>query len=880
MVSRFSVNVMTAMLCLSASANEIRGVIKDADTGEEIIGAVVTLKDNSSKKTVSGLDGTFSINAVPGRSTIVCSCLGYQTSEVTVGDSDDVCVVLRSAEVLLGEVNVIATNPGRTEAGARLIERNAMNVVNVMSARVMELSPDVTVANVLQRMSGVTVERNSSGEGQYAILRGMDKRYNYTLVNGVKIPSPDNKNRFVPLDMFPSEMLDRLEVSKSLTADMEGDGIGGAVNMVMKDAPSARQITASLSSGFNAMYFGRDFKTFGTSSICNDSPYEAYGKPENYSVSKEDFSTSNLNIDKYRCRPDLNASLSYGDRFLAGRLGVMMAASYQHYNRGKESEVYYLPGSSVDGTQKREYSTALTNAGGHLKIDYRLFANHKFSWYNGYMTMSEAQVREVADEKGGSLREKFTSQRIYNSTLMGEHRLLGNNALALNWKGVYSKAYSETPDQCLFNLIGNHIANTGAATRRWEHNSDRDWAAYMDMTCKVAACDIAVGGMYRDKKRTSFFNEYTFDSATGTSHPQYQYEDWQNYGDIQLKPRRYGNIGDPLNYDAMEQISALYGMVKYSAGRWHVTAGVRAEHTRQGYTLLFPRDVDAEGEQRYWDVLPSAHVKYALHKGATLHLSYNRSLNRPSFFEIVPYSIVNEDYKEKGNPTLEHCVADNVDLRYEFFPKGSEQIMAGLFYKHLRNPIEYGLISEGQDTYFKPMNFGNATNMGVEVDVMKYFNWFGIKANYTYTHSSITTEKREMQGSEVVIRSQKRPLCGQAEHVANVSLLFKDTRYGWEGQIGYCYTGKRLSEISNWYDDDIWEDGYHQLDASLEKTFQKLNLTVFAKVKNLLDTPMTRFINQSSHTANVDTLRDRNGNVIERKEWRGQSFSLGVRWRL
>ena len=92
-------------------------------------------------------------------------------------------------------------------------------------------------------MSGVTVERNSSGEGQYAILRGMDKRYNYTLVNGVKIPSPDNKNRFVPLDIFPSEMLDRLEVTKSLTANMEGDGIGGAVNLIMKDAPSDRQFT-------------------------------------------------------------------------------------------------------------------------------------------------------------------------------------------------------------------------------------------------------------------------------------------------------------------------------------------------------------------------------------------------------------------------------------------------------------------------------------------------------------------------------------------------------------------------------------------------------------------------------------------------------------
>ena len=128
-----------------------------------------------------------------------------------------------------------------------------MNVVNVMSAKAIELSPDITVANVIQRMSGVTIERNSSGEGQYAILRGMDKRYNYTLVNGVKIPSPDNKNRFVPLDIFPSEMLDRLEVTKSLTANLEGDGIGGAVNLVMKDAPSERQFTVNLSTGYNAM---------------------------------------------------------------------------------------------------------------------------------------------------------------------------------------------------------------------------------------------------------------------------------------------------------------------------------------------------------------------------------------------------------------------------------------------------------------------------------------------------------------------------------------------------------------------------------------------------------------------------------------------------
>lgn len=161
--------------------------------------------------------------------TIICTYVGYKRYELQIDKKDsEIEIPLDSDDILLEGVTITARNPGRTEAGARAIEKQAMNVVNVMSAKAIELSPDITVANVIQRMSGVTIERNSSGEGQYAILRGMDKRYNYTLVNGVKIPSPDNKNRFVPLDIFPSEMLDRLEVTKSLTANLEGDGIGGS----------------------------------------------------------------------------------------------------------------------------------------------------------------------------------------------------------------------------------------------------------------------------------------------------------------------------------------------------------------------------------------------------------------------------------------------------------------------------------------------------------------------------------------------------------------------------------------------------------------------------------------------------------------------------
>lgn len=888
-MKRFVLSVVSILLSISpVGAATYKGYVKDAKTGEELIGATIFIKEYPNIGSTTGLDGSFVIDNVPNadKITIVCSYISYQTMEkvISATTTELVNFDLPADTQLLDEVTVIARNPGRTEAGARGIEKQAMNVVNVMSAKAIELSPDITVANVIQRMSGVTIERNSSGEGQYAILRGMDKRYNYTLINGVKIPSPDNKNRFVPLDIFPSEMLDRLEVTKSLTANMEGDGIGGAVNLIMKDAPTERQFTANISTGYNAMYFGRDFQSFNHGAIVKESPYEAMGKPEDYQVTADNFTQENLQMKWKRPIPDLTAGLSYGDRFFDNKLGVMLAGSYLNTYRGKESQLYYQPGTSHNGIEYRNYSAQQTRIGAHAKLDYHVAPQHKLTWYNGYMDMSEAEVRDGQDDKERAVRMKYNHQYIINSTLKGEHYFLEDNALKLNWSAVLSKAYSETPDNAEIFLQGTHVSTSGAATRRWEHNSDRDKAGYIDLsyTWKLtdgSAFDFSIGGMYRDKKRDSFFNEYTFDSATGAKDPQYLGEDWNNFDEILLTPRRYGNIGDPLNYDATEKVGAGYGMAKYTFDKWELIAGVRVEHTDQGYVLKFPRDVDPEGRQKYTDVLPSFHAKYNVHKNANLRLSYARAINRPSFFEIVPYSIINEDYKEKGNPDLKHTVADNIDLRYEFFPKSSEQFMVGLFYKNIQDPIEYGLINEGQDTYYQPMNFGDAKNLGVEVDIMKYFNWFGIKANYTYTHSKVTTDKRIMEGSEVKTMQQTRPLFGQAAHVANLSLLFKDTNHGWEGQLAGSYTGKRLSDISNWYDDDIWEAGYFQLDASVEKSFD-CGVSIFAKASNLLDVPLLRYIQKGPRTENITEYERHNGNVVERKEWHGQAILLGVRYKL
>ena len=688
-------------------AEVLRGRVVDASSGEEIIGATVVIKGMPDSWTITGLDGSFVIDTDLSSGTLLCNLIGYKDAEISFSSSSgDMTISMEQDVVMLDAAVITATGGGRTEVAARNIERNSVNVVNVMSAKAMELSPDITVANVIKRMSGVTVERNSSGEGQYAILRGMDKRYNYTLVNGIKIPSPDNKNRFVPLDIFPSEMLDRIEVTKSLTADMEGDGIGGAVNLVMKDAPEKMEISANLSTGYSALFIDRDFQSFNHRAIQQLSPNERMGRPElhnqNYSVSADDFTMENLHMRWSRPRPDIVGGFSYGDRFFGGRLGVMAAFSYQNLFRGKDASLYYIPGSAGKGTENRAYSDEQNRLGAHVKLDYRFSKRHKLMLYAGYMDLQESEVRDGANDQERTVRMKWNHQYIFNTTLKGEHSFLRADRLKLDWTGVFSKAYSTTPDNVRIYINGDHLYNTDAADRRWEHNSDRDIAGYINLSYRFDFADnstlsLKAGGMYRDKVRNSFFNEYTFDSPTGIYDLQIYGQDWTNFDELLLEPRRYGNVGDPLNYDAFERIGAAYLMGTYNRDRLEVIAGLRVEHTDQGYTLVFPRQTDGEGHQVYTE--PSVHLKYNVHRNAYLRFSYGRSINRPGFFEIVPYTILNEDYDEQGNPDLKHTVADNLDLRYEFFPKSSEQLMVGLFWKKLHDPIEYGLISEGQATY-------------------------------------------------------------------------------------------------------------------------------------------------------------------------------------
>ena len=917
--------VLIAASATVVSAHTLDGIVKDNRTGEPLIGSVVEVKELPSVKTTTGLDGSFTLHELPdkGRYTLVVRYISYKTREIPVEVSDKGVVTITLDEDLhqLGEVVIKGHKEYHSDRSAIDMEKTAGNVLNVMSQQSIQLSPDVNVASVLQRVSGVTMERDASGEASYAILRGMDKRYNYTLVNGVKIPSPDDKNRYIPLNIFPSDLMDRLVVSKSLTADMEGDAAGGVVDMVMKDAPSHFQIQANAAVGTSDYFWkdSRDYLTSNRSDYTHKAPYEVNG-PE-YKAATSDFSNGPTQISRHSMpAPNFVGGLSIGNRFWKDRIGVMLAGSIQNTFRGTErtyNSVKMASGEQsmyISSLQHRYYSIHDFTAGVHAKVDLQL-ENNKLEWYNMYVCTNSKSVRYnnsvnteyissdsyTQDDETRSLSQ---TQSIFATHLKGTHHLTKD--FTADWAGIFSQAKAEDPDRVYLSLTNTVQSADGVdgslwsgnknilktlpknMERRFQHNTDKDWAGYINLAYNSQlGNDInalwKAGAQYRRKERGNRYYSYIFNPSDisqkldGNGFDQFAAIDW-------TCKTPYSQASQ-LNYDSKEHIGAAYIMTTLKSRWGELNAGVRAEHTNQIYTMLQKfRNMGQVGEQSYWDWLPSASIKWTPTKKMNVRLSYYRSINRPGFYEIVPYQIMGEEYQEKGNPNLKRARIDNVDLRWEWFPSATEQVLAGVFYKYLQDPIEQvfvaadGKLGSGADAYYMPDNLGNAKNYGFEIDVVKYIRHFGIKANYTYTHSTITTTKREYKEGSAEYKTgvtQTRPLVNQAPHTANLSLLYKDTNYGWNAQLAASYTGTKLALVSPFKDADQWDKAMFGLDFSMEKKFP-CGVSVFLKANNLLDAKRERYL-KTVNQSNLEYEGQRSDKTIVGTYKYGRTFLIGVR---
>ncbi len=907
--------ILLLLFFLHLQAKVFKGVVKDATNGELLVGATIYFKDNIKHITTSGLDGSFVLeNTNSNSEIIVCNYIGYKSLEIVISNSNQqsnkISLLLFPSQLELKGLEVLSSNL-TSDQGVRYLEKLSSNVINIVSARSMELSPDLTVAGVLQRVSGVIMEQNSTGEGQFVILRGMDKRYNITLVNGVKISSPNNKQRFVPLNIFPSELLDRLEVSKTRSAEMEGDATGGAVNMVMKDAPYRFTLKANLTSGYSSMFFDRNFLTFNKENVLSIAPYEQNGK--DYIAKMEDFGNSfNMPINKQPL-PNIIAGFSVGNRIFNNKLGFIVAANYHSINKGTNSTFFedeMRQNDSINSViltsyNERAYSENQTQYGIHAKIDYKISKNNKLEWYNFFVSNGVSQVRQsnsinlkaTYQPDMGNLdysyqtRMRITNQQIFVSTLQGEHNFI--EKLSLNWTALYSEAGLQRPDQTFVNidnLLENFEDNIkidgDGSDRRWEHNSDQDISALSKLKYEVpyknGKLNMQIGSLIRSKTRDNFYVNYKFKPIdTSQSFETIDQINWKVY-------TTKGSVG-PLTYSADERIEAAYFDIRNEYKKIEIIAGIRSEKTNQVYKVAYPKaNEPADSSQTYTDFLPNLLFKFSPNIKTNWKLIYYRSLNRPGFFEIIPYQIIEEEYTEYGNKNLKRAIIDNVDLRWEFFPNSLDQILIGTFYKNINDPIEFAYFSVNQrQSGYGLQNLGNARNFGFEIDIIKYVRMFGVKANYTYTNSDITTPKvyygKDDNGNtKTFSKNQSRPLVGQAEHVANLSLFFKDVNHGWNAQVSALYTGDKIVIASRYLDSDYWEKASVQLDASAEKDF-KNGVSIFFKANNIINTPkieVIKTINQYNIDKKFPLQSAINKETLIRRDYFGFSFNFGIRYKL
>lgn len=241
----------------AAQTGRIVGRVIDAASGTGLSDVAVVVV-GSRVGTSSGVDGRFTVSGVPvGSVAIQARRIGFQAKTVTglvvtAGRTVEQNVTLGAATVQLAAVSVTATVERGTVSQALDRQRTALGVVNAITAEQIAKSPDRDAAQAVQRVSGVTVS-----EGRYVLVRGLGERYTTTSLNGSRLPSPEPERKVVPLDLFPSALLQTVTTSKTFTPDQPGDFAGASVDIQTREFPASRLFTVSTASGFNTSATGK-----------------------------------------------------------------------------------------------------------------------------------------------------------------------------------------------------------------------------------------------------------------------------------------------------------------------------------------------------------------------------------------------------------------------------------------------------------------------------------------------------------------------------------------------------------------------------------------------------------------------------------------------
>ena len=874
----------------SAADGVIIGSVKDAAQTRSYTGAQIKLKELG-LVTEAGTDGTFRFPSIPeGTYTLEISYLGEETVTQAIKVTDN-GIARAAVEFGSGDTidEILVRGQRSGQASAINQQRTSDRISSIVSADAIGQFPDQNAAESLQRLPGLSIERDQ-GEGRFVGIRGIDPNLNNVTINGLNIPSPESGVRSVALDVIPSELIQTLEVSKSVTPDMDGDAIGGSVAVKSVSAFDKARDTASVT----------------------------------VQASQNDL--------RDETSPKLSGTFT---KKLSPEWGVAGAISYFDRDFGSDN----VESNGDDELEQRHYTITRERLGSALNIDFRPDFNNQYFLRTLYSEFSDDEYRQgnifTFDGEDSEIeresKDRFESQSIFTVALGGEHQL---DTWKANWQLGYAKSDEDEPDALyyVFKTENDSIdADLNTMRPTVSQNADAmDLSTYevdeisfednytkdTETSIKFDAArpinlggyigELKIGSKYRSREKDRDSSIAIFDgdfddldaSQFGAASPDYSLDNF-GPGLNRSEMRNYFNENreslelDSLNsevesrgatYVNEEDIFAAYIMGSVDINKLHLVAGVRYERTDFSTSgmrveLVENEETDVEevlntpweAERDYDHWLPSVNARYTVSDKLQLRAAYTQTISRPKFEDVAAFQIieskteeddgvfVTEREAEVGNPDLQPYEAQNVDLSIEYYPGDIGVISAGLFYKNIDNFVVYADVAgttgwEGFEEVIQPINGDSADLTGLELSWVKAFNnGFIVSANATFTDSEATTfldgEKFETQ------------LPNQSDRIGNITIGYEANDFSV--RLATTYKSDNFEEI----DGDMlrFEDDHVQVDF-MARYYINDSMQVYFNGINLGDEPFYNYFDTRNQNAQYEEY--------------GRTFELGFTWQL
>jgi TonB-dependent receptor len=802
------------------------------------------------------------------------------------------------------------------------LQRNSVTSVDGINAETFKRTPDSKVSDVFKRVSGISVVDN-----KFVVVRGLNDRYNFALLNGLPLPSSESDKRSFSFDIFPSNMIDNLMVMKTASPDLPGEFAGGIIDINTSEPKNDNIHTIQIGGSHNTIATFRNFKTYnvesrGLPNINGTIDFQNLSKQERSEVAKlMDFTWSTK--DRLALpNPSIQYTLSRNIKLKKKQtLSFILTYNYQNnfnYNNIVRREFEEQATGVVKKMELNDsvFTQSVLNSG-MLNLVYKINENNTIKFKNIYSVNSEdkVNVRNGVRELDSDPRqwEKstnfwYTQNNFLTNQLLGIHTIKENK---FNWSVGYSNVKRDIPnlrrvvyrkyslneddptEQYVAVVQQNGTIPTAAGNMFWSESDEKIISARYDLTIPFKEVNsIKIGGwnQFRMKdfqSRNFGFSQYKPNGSTFNSNllllPMDQIFSIENMGLLSngqggFKLDEATKVDD--SYNANSLLNSFYTMVDYKLDKWRFTGGVRLESYNQNFNYIeFGSNLNRNIDTTVIDLLPSVNIIYNFNKKMKLRGSISQTVSRPEFRELAPFNFYNFilDNITSGNPYLKRTKITNCDIRYEVYPGSGQIISLSGFYKNFDNPIETinrTGTSGAPELYFS--NIDRSQSFGGELEFRFKLGFLSKVENHKLwdqltLYSNVSLIKSVVNMDEVIGAGGNRPLQGQSPYIINSGLFYTNKKEDFNMTLSYNVIGPRIYIVGNQQEPSVWENGRNVIDLQLSKTYKKFELKL--NIKDILAQKLIYF-------------QDLNGNQkydTEDNRWQeitfGQTVSLSVRYK-